>query len=418
MVRWIRFVWLGVSAVLLQQTAFSAEPLKLTLTVSAGDRERVDALVQCPLAPNVGWPALRLVETTGGREVPVPVQLDRTAVTLHWVAQGKLAAGATRTYRLESGQTSPGSRIVIADAGKALEARLEEKPLLRYAKAHVEPGAGVNPKYGRSAHLHPVWTPSGAMVTDEFPPDHLHQSGVFFAFTKAKFEDRDVDFWNLAGGKGRVRFKELKGTASGPVFGEFRAEHEHVDLTASDNQDALGDKPGEGKVALHETWDVRVWNVGFQSGYYLLDIASRLVCAGESPLVLPEYHYGGMAIRAARPWTPEHVKFLTSAGDDRLKGNHTRPRWCDISGAIDGKSAGITLMTHPSNFRFPEPLRIHPKMPYMVYTPQFAGGFEIRPGSAHEARYRFVVHDGELLPETLERMWRDYAQPLTATPGP
>jgi hypothetical protein len=109
---------------------------------------------------------------------------------------------------------------------------------------------------------------------------------------------------------------------------------------------------------------------------------------------MPEYHYGGMAIRAARPWVPKEVTFLTSEGDERLKGNHTRPRWCDIRGSVEGKTAGIALMTHPSNFRFPEPLRIHPTMPYMVYTPSFLGPWEIAPSSPRHSRYRFVVHDG------------------------
>src|SRR5438876_9692185 len=122
--------------------------------------------------------------------------------------------------------------ITIVDSDKTIEARIGEQPLLRYNKAHVEPPAGVNPKFGRSAHLHPVRTPSGAIVTDELPPDHLHQSGIFLAYTKTQFEGRDVDFWNLAGGKGRVRFKELKGTSSGPLFGRIEAVHEHVDLTA------------------------------------------------------------------------------------------------------------------------------------------------------------------------------------------
>src|SRR6185436_3329477 len=109
-------------------------------------------------------------------------------------------------------------------------------------------------------HLHPVRTPSGAIVTDQFPPDHAHQSGIFFAYTKTKFEDRDVDFWNLAGGKGRVRFKELKGISSGPVFGEIQALHEHVDLSAENaNKKSPDDGITGGKVALIEDWDVRIW---------------------------------------------------------------------------------------------------------------------------------------------------------------
>jgi hypothetical protein len=236
----------------------------------------------------------------------------------------------------------------------------------------------------------------------------LHQSGIFLAFTKSQFEGRDVDFWNLAGGKGRVRFKSLEKVASGPV-GHIRTVHEHVDLTAGDDKSEIGKTTG-GKVALVETWDVGVSAPDWKSGYWLLDIESSLRCATDSPLNLPEYHYGGMAIRAAREWTPKQVNFLTSEGDERIKGNHTRPKWCNITGSVEGKAAGIALMTHPSNFRFPEPLRIHPTMPYMVYTPQFLGNWEITPGAAHNSRYRFVVHDGNLSPERLSDLWNDYSK--------
>jgi hypothetical protein len=250
-------------------------------------------------------------------------------------------------------------------------------------------------------------------VTDEFPPDHLHQSGIFLAFTKTEFKGRQVDFWNLAGGKGRVRNAGYRELAGGNVFGEIGVNHQHVDLTQADESVGVGARIG-GEKALDEVWTMRVWPAGMSAGYWLLDINSRLTCAGDAPLKLPEYHYGGMAIRAAREWKPDQVRFLTSEGDDRLKGNHTRPRWCRVSGAIAGKQAGVTLMTHPGNFRFPEPLRIHPTMPYMVYTPQFLGDWEIKPGVPHVSRYRFVIHDGELPAETLDRLWQDYAEPLTA----
>jgi Family of unknown function (DUF6807) len=385
------------------------------LTVAAGERDQSDAPVEFVLPKaSASYPAMRLVETTDGKTTPVASQIDPQAGRLWWIAEGPIAAGAKRTYRLEAGAAAKAPEIAIIDSERSVEARHGDKPLLRYNKAHVEPPAGVNPKYGRSAHLHPVWTPSGAIVTDELPPDHLHQSGIFLAYTKTAFEGRDVDFWNLAGGKGRVRFKALNSTTSGPVFGQFRVEHEHVDLTAPGTNTEIGAQTG-GKVALVETWDVRVWNVGWNAGYWLLDVSSKVRCPGDSPLRLPEYHYGGMAIRAARSWTPEHVKFSTSEGNDRIKGNHSRPRWCDVSGLIDSQAAGITIMTHPTNFRFPEPLRIHPTMPYLVYTPSFLGDWEIRPAAPHESRYRFVIHDGELPPKTLERLWRDYAEPLMAT---
>jgi hypothetical protein len=391
-----------------------AEParLPLTLIVNGPDAERVDARAYFKVPDGLATgKQLRLVGLSGGASMPVATQSDE-AGRLWWIVSGKLMAGQSRKYRLEVGSPPGAEALTIADSEKTIEARAGGRTLLRYNKAHVEPPQGVSERYGRSAHLHPVFSPSGAVVTDELPPDHLHQSGIFLAYTRTRFEGRDVDFWNLAGGKGRVRFKSLEATASGPVFGELKTVHEHVDLTAADDASEIGRTTG-GKVALVEKWTVRVWP-GLDSSYWTMDIASSQRCAGESPLVLPEYHYGGMAIRAAREWTPGKVTFRTSEGDERIKGNHTRPKWCDIRGQVDGKPAGIALMTHPANFRFPEPLRIHPTMPYMVYTPQFLGAFEIKPGETHQANYRLVVHDGELTTDRLNQIWRDFAEPLVA----
>ncbi|HEY2412454.1 MAG TPA: PmoA family protein [Pirellulaceae bacterium] len=385
-----------------------------TVRVAAGDHDRTDALVTMVLPESLrGTESLKLLDVSGGKQAPVATQLDNASGRIWWVATGKIPAGEKRTYRVERGSAEKTANVALVETDRVIEIRYDDKPLLQYNKAHVEPPAGVNAKYGRSAHIHPVRTPNGAIVTDELPPDHLHQSGIFLAFTKTQFEGRDVDFWNLGGGKGRVRFKSAQAGASGPIFASFRTEHEHVDLTADNDKGEIGKTSG-GKVALNETWDVRVWTPGWKSGYWLFDIDSSIRCATESPLKLPEYHYGGMAIRAARQWTPKEVSFLTSEGDDRLKGNHTRPRWCDIHGLVEGQTAGIALMTHPGNFRFPEPLRIHDKMPYMVYTPSFLGDWEIAPGTIHRARYRFVVHDGEMSPDRLESLWRDYAEPLMA----
>ena len=41
--------------------------------------------------------------------------------------------------------------ITIVDSDQTIEARIGEQPLLRYNKAHVEPPAGVNPKFGGSS---------------------------------------------------------------------------------------------------------------------------------------------------------------------------------------------------------------------------------------------------------------------------
>lgn len=386
-----------------------------TVSVSVGDRDRTDALVSLELPKSLAdTTSLHLVELNGQQTTPVAAQFDSTTNKLWFVARGTIPANRKRTYRLVRGEPEKASLLAVIETEGTIQIRHGDRSLLQYNKAHVEPPAGVDEKYGRSGHIHPVWTPSGAIVTDELPPDHLHQSGIFFAFTKTQFENRDVDFWNLAGGKGRVRFKSAQATVGGPIFAAFRTEQEHVDLTTANEKAEIGKQTG-GKVALVESWEVRAWSPGPNANYWLMDIDSSIRCAGESPLKLPEYHYGGMAIRAARPWVPKEVTFLTSEGDSRIPGNHKRARWCDIHGLVDSKEAGIALFTNPQNFRFPEPLRIHPTMPYMVYTPQFLGAFEIAPGTIHHTNYRFVIHDGQLSANKLEQLWQNYAAPLQAT---
>ena len=238
-------------------------------------------------------------------------------------------------------------------------------------------------------------------MTDDFPPDHLHHKGIWFPWTKTEFEGRHPDFWNLGAKTGTVRFAGFEGVTSGPVWGGFRVNHEHVDLSA----------PGR-KTALLEQWDVRIWNVGGpEKGFWLMELATRQRCATESPLILPEYRYGGLGFRGNREWGLMNTTFLTSEGKGRLDGHGTRAKWCDVAGTVGGKWTGVTIMGHPSNFRFPEPMRIHPSEPFFCFAPSQAGEWRIEPGKEHAVRYRFFVHDGKTTPETAERFWNDFGNP-------
>lgn len=390
-------------------TVSAAEPIKLPLefTVQFGDQPRTDAPVVATVSGERDESqSLRLREVTDGKNELLSVQWETgTPGRLWWVAHGVTPAGTKRMYRLEVGETPAGTQVVVDRQETLIELRVGSNSVVRYNSAHVDPPAGLDPRYGRSAYIHPVWTPAGKVVTEQFPQDHAHQSGVFLAHTKSEFEGRELNFWDLLGGRGLVRFKAFHSATSGPVFGEFRVEHEHVDMTV----------PG-GKVAVLENWDVRAWNVGGpQSGYWVWDITSSLRCASSSPLRLLQYHYGGMAIRGSGQWAGQQARFVTSEGKGRIDGNHSRPRWCDLSGPVGESVAGITLLTHPKNLRFPEPLRIHPTMPYMVYTPSHLGDWEVSPGLIHVSRYRFVVHDGDLTADAVNNLWQNFADPLIAS---
>ena len=122
-----------------------------------------------------------------------------------------------------------------------------------------------------------------------------------------------------------------------------------------------------------------------------------------------------MAIRGAGEWMEsEGAGFLTSEGKTREDGNHTRPVWTDMHGPIGGSQTGVTVINHPANFRFPQPVRLHPSMPYFVYTPHAFRSFTIQPGKPYTARYRYHVHLGAVEPKRADRLFHDFAAPPEA----
>lgn len=383
--------------------ALAAEKLA-TLVVEAGKADRIDTPVSVSLEGIDAAKPLRLEEVKGAERLAVPAQVEPGVPARLWfILAGKTAAGATRTFELVSAAPPDAPKIEVRADKDGLDIVCGDLKILRYRSTMVVPPEGVDKKFTRSGYINPCWTPSGLIVTDDIPPGHLHHKGVWMPWTKTEFEGRHPDFWNLGGGTGTVRFVRMGPTTGGPVFASFQANQEQVDLSA----------PGGGKVALKEVWNVRVYRVGGpDKGYWLWDFMNTQRCASDSPLKLPKYLYGGMGFRGAREWLgADKCQFLTSEGKDRKTGNESTGRWCDVSGTVGGKPAGVVIMGHPQNFRFPEPMRLHPTEPFFCFAPSQAGDWAIEPGKDYVFRYRFYVHDGPVKPEDANRMWADFGEP-------
>ncbi len=273
-----------------------------------------------------------------------------------------------------------------------------DMPVLRYNAGFLESPKSSAPWYGRSGFIHPVFTPGGQIVTDDFPADHLHQHGLMFAWTSARIDGRHVDFWNSAERAGVVEHVETVHADEDSLTVKLR----HVDATASPP-----------RVVLQETWQIR--RVEYP-GMNVFDLVSTQRCVMEQPLKIAEYHYGAMCIRGAAAWMNGQGTIQTSEGKDRIAGNHTRPNWVAMFGEVDGAACGIAAMGHPSNFRAPQPVRLHPEMPYFCLAPMVAGDFEIIPGEDYVSRFRFAAFDGPLDTEQLHAIWNDFAADTQATP--
>jgi hypothetical protein len=268
------------------------------------------------------------------------------------------------------------------------------------------PRPDIKPLFKRGGYLHPVYSPSGLAVTDDYPPNHIHHHGIWMPWTKTEFEGRHPDFWNMGDGKGKVEFVRLLGAWSGPVIAGFESEHRFVDLTAPTP-----------KAALDERW--KVASYGILDGSVpanVFDLESIQSTASESPLKLPKYYYGGLGFRGNWAWNGMgKTFFLSSEGvANRTAGNETRANWCYIGGEINGRQTGLVIMCHPENFRAPQPMRWHPYEPFFCYAPSQLGDWEIKPGERYISRYRFLIFDGKPDREWINQAWLNYARPVQA----
>jgi hypothetical protein len=371
------------------------------VSVSAGEFERKSTPVSFDLPAGVSGGVWRLRAADG---TLLPVQLDGDGRG-HFILEALPARGVAELV-LEAGEAGEAA-VEAREGGGGVDFGIGGRPVLRYnAGVTRPPRPEVDPVYARGGYIHPIFSPEGAVVTGDYPPDHLHHHGIWASWTRTVFRGDTVDFWNVADRKGDVLPVALDSAWSGRVFGGFSARHRYVALT--------GDLPAD---ALREHWTGRVYNVaGADRPYWLFDLEVEQSTAESEPLLLPRYHYGGVAFRGRDDWygTP-NAAFLTSEGHDRAAGNETRARWTHIGGTADGGARGVAVLSHPENFRHPEPVRIHPNEPYFVWTPSQLGEWSIQPGTPHRVRYRYVVHDGAPDPEELDRIWNDFAHPPVAT---
>jgi hypothetical protein len=348
-----------------------------------------------------------------GKSVPVQVEKDeaKSSTKLWFVIDSEIPAQSTRRYELYYGNPVYNRELSFSIDDTGVRFLRRGNVMFQYNHTHVKPPLEVDPRFIRSGYIHPMYSPSGLLVTEDFPSDHLHHKGVWLPWTQTVFEGRQIDFWNLGKGQGTVQFAGFEKLHAGPVFSGFRSKHEFVDLT----------QPNGGKVALNEYWDVRVWNS--DEAYYLWDLTSTQWTATDSPLELLEHRYGGLGFRGAAQWYNDNHVILTSEGHTKDDGHLQRSRWIAHSGEIlVGEWATVIIMVHPENERFPEPMRIwesnrlqsRPSGSFFSYSPVQLGDWTLEPGNDYQFKYRFLIYDGKIDAEFAEQMWQQFANPVRA----
>jgi hypothetical protein len=398
-------------------TANSQKPQLLHFYIEAGKYQRINTPVSVDLEgiSKSDTLSFELFEKVKGQMIKKPLQVESGYVPMLWIIlDGTTEPGRKREFFLYTNAPAIIQNAIETTLTKDdIILKKGSSEILHYRKSVMYPPAGVDTAYKRSGFIHPMYTPSGNILTRVSPRDHYHHFGIWNPWTMVKIGNHVTDFWNLNSKQGTVRFSGINSTISGQVYGGFSVKQDHIDFR--------GAKPEE--LAINEVWDVRAWNSEPVAGIkaYLVDLTTFLSVAGKDPITFVAYRYaGGIGFRATGEWNKDNSTVLTSEGKTRKDADGSRARWTDINGAFkDNGNSGITFFSHPSNREFPEPMRVWPESQngtgdvYFEFCPTRHKSWELFPGNLYRLKYRMLVYDGKIDKETADRLWNDFAYPPT-----
>jgi hypothetical protein len=293
-------------------------------------------------------------------------------------------AGPKRKYTLISSSKKNPNNVALETKANGILIKALGKPVLFYHTKEAIPPPDSPAYYKRSGFIHPLYSPSGLVLTDDFPAGHAHQHGIFMTWVNTTFKSSPVDFWNQHNKTGTVEHVSVIKKESGPVFGQLITKLRH--------------KSHVHGAIIEEQWTITVYAL---KDYFIFDLASEQKNIASDTLHINKYHYGGLAFRGSKQWNSHDTAnyknkwtILTSEGHNDSTANHTHAGWVDASGKIDGNEAGVTIIGSHNNFRYPQAIRVHPDMPYWCYAPMVDGAFTLDPGQSYRSNYRFFVHEG------------------------
>ena len=289
------------------------------------------------------------------------------------------------------------SSLSVVKNSEGFEITENQKPVLHY---QLKPKSKEG-KFKRTNYVHPLYSLDGGVLTEDFPSDHLHHRGVFWAwhtFTVGGEYAGDNwvcdDFeWDLQEAKPINGTNDIAGLKT-------------VWLWKSPK---VVDGDGKMKPMVEETTTVRVFSR--KTHHRLVDFEIRLKALLDDVRMagsLDDKGYGGFSVRMHRPKDMVFTGQIGVVKPQRLaiEGGE----WMDMSGSVTDKGkGGVTILCHPSLPIFPQLwlLRMSSQQ-----NPQWPGAKPVLlpKGKDVVLRYRLVIHDEQLKSKEIQTLHEEYSK--------
>lgn len=281
------------------------------------------------------------------------------------------------------------------------------KPVLRYNYTAVEPGDlldKVTPgnriyARARSDYIHPLFGLDGEVLTRDWPIDHPHHRGIYWAWPEVDFGTNRGDLHALqkvfARPTGKVRLE------SGPASAEIEAEN----LWLWEDREPI----------VREQAIIRAYRATAQGR--VVDLVFRFAALKDGVTLARRgtEHYGGLNIRMATPASQE-IAVHTDPSNSM-----PRRAWSDLSGVFgaDSVPSGLTVLQCQENPDYPGDWVQYPQLAWCQPTFPAAGTrYPLLRDKPLVLRFRLFLHAG-LKPDEdrAAKLWDAFHASLSPVPS-
>lgn len=258
-------------------------------------------------------------------------------------------------------------------------------------------------KWPRASYVHPLYGLDGQILTEDFPEDHRHHRGIFWAWHQLRWQGKQMaDAWKCQGIEWLPPQQEDNSvrTASSNERAGVSVVRDWAVRTDNGNAKRLVRERVE--ITLAKSSPVQR---AIDFTIRLLALEPNVAIGGSED----EKGYGGFSPRLR---LSDDVTFVGQKGP-------VEPRitpvdggaWMRVSGTIDGKPTGVTIMCHPSHPNFPLKWILRSKNSVQNVAWPGRRPVALDTEAATVLRYRILIDRGNVMREEIEQHYKSFSRP-------
>jgi hypothetical protein len=287
--------------------------------------------------------------------------------------------------------------IKISETEQGFSIAEGEKQIMFYQRQHKS----LDGKYTRANYIHPLYGLDGEVLTEDFPADHPHHRGVFWAWHQVWLGDRKLgDNWAAQDFFWDVYDAEIL---------TFDSKSRALKLHVHWKSPLLTDADGKQQPFVKETTTVRIHSA--ESNIRKIDFKIELLALKDNMRLGGSEDakgYGGFTTRIP---LPDGLVFTDTNGSVEPKNLSVEAGpWLDFSGNLggQGKTSGIAILCHSSSPGYPQRWILRRKG--SAQNPVYPGRKPV-PLSRKKPLilcYRLIIHRGDVNHVDLDKLQAEY----------